>query len=97
MMEILLHVSNPASARIGAAMARACKRAGIVWACFLTNDGVRALLDPDFVEDLRAASRAVACEHSWRQHMGGLPCAVELGSQTVNSALMSQARRLVSL
>lgn len=97
MMDVLLHVTNPDSARIGAALARACKRAGIVWGCFLTNDGVRTLADPVFVDALRGASRAVACEHSWHRHMGGTSCAVELGSQTDNSALMAQARRLVSL
>ena len=66
MMDVLLHVTNPDSARAGAALARACKRAGIVWGCFLTNDGVRALAHPPFAEALRAASRAVACENAQR-------------------------------
>lgn len=96
-MEILLHVTCPDGARIAARLARACTRAGIGWGCFVTNDGVRALCDPDFVDALRAASRAAVCEHSWQEHMGGARCPIELGSQTVNSALMGEARRVVSL
>ncbi len=96
-MEILLHVTCPDGARIAAPLARACMRAAIRWGCFLTHDGVRALSDSDFVDVLRGASRAAVCEHSWKQHMGGAPCPIELGSQTVNSALMGEARRVVSL
>jgi hypothetical protein len=96
-MEVLLHVTTPDGARIGASLAGACTRAGIVWGCFLTNDGVRALADSTFVATLRPAARAVACEHSWHQHVGNEACPLELGSQTVNSALMAEARRVVSL
>lgn len=96
-MEILLHMTNPSGARIGVALARACERAGIIWGCFVTNDGVRVLADPAFVQALRSASRAVACEHSWRHYMGEMPCTVKLGSQTVNSELVAEARRTVSL
>ncbi len=96
-MEILLHVTTPEGARMGAALARACARAGISWGCFLTNDGVRALADPAVVAALRPATRAAACEHSWHRHMNKIPCPVELGSQTNNSALMAEARHVVSL
>lgn len=96
-MEVLLHVTTPQGASVGAALARACARAGIAWGCFLTNDGVRALADPAFVAALRPAVRAAACEHSWHQYMGNVPCPVELGSQTINSTFMGEARRVVSL
>lgn len=97
MTEILLHISTAEGARAGAALARACERAGIGWSCFLTNDGVRALAEPAFAAALRSASRAEACEHSWHRHMSGAPCPIALGSQTANSALMAEARRVISL
>jgi hypothetical protein len=97
MTEIFLHIATPAGGRIGAALARACARAGVAWSCFLTNDGVRALADPSVVAALRPATRAAVCEHSWRQFMNETPCPVELGSQTVNSALMAEVRHVISL
>jgi len=97
MTAIFLHIATPAGGPVAAALARACARAGVAWSCFLTNDGVRALADPDVVAALKPAARAVVCEHSWHQHMGGAACPVELGSQTVNSALMVEAGRVVSL
>ncbi len=97
MTEIFLHIATPEGGRIGAALARACVRAGVVWSCFLTNDGVRALADPALAAALKPATRAVVCEHSWRQYMNGAPCPVELGSQTINSALMAEAGRVISL
>lgn len=97
-MEVLLHVTTPEGAAVGAALARACARAGIAWGCFLTNDGVRALADPAFVAALRPAARVAACEYSWHQHMGNnIACPVELSSQTINSTLMGEAQRVVSL
>ena len=97
MTAVFLHIATPAGGRIGAALARACARAGVTWSCFLTNDGVRALEDPEVVAALKPGSRAAVCEHSWRQHMNGAACPVELGSQTINSALMAEAERMVSL
>jgi hypothetical protein len=94
---IFLHIATPAGGRIAAALARACARAGVTWSCFLTNDGVRALADSDVVAALKPAARVAVCEHSWRQHMNDAPCPVELGSQTINSALMAEAGRVVSL
>ena len=75
----------------------ACVRAGVAWGCFLTNDGVRALADPAFLAVLGSAARAAACEYSWHRYMEGAPCPAELGSQTVNSALMAEANRVISL
>ena len=43
------------------------------------------------------AARAVVCEESWHRFCPDSPCPVELGSQTVNSALMGEAQRVVSL
>lgn len=97
MTEILLHISTPEGAPAGAALARACARAGVGWSCFLTNDGVRVLADPAFVAALRSAIRAEACEHSWRRYMDAAPCPIELGSQTANSALMAEAHHVISL
>jgi hypothetical protein len=97
MTAVFLHIATPAGGPIGATLARACARAGVAWSCFLTNDGVRALENPDVVAALKPAARAAVCEHSWRQHMHDAPCPVELGSQTINSALMAEAGRVVSL
>ncbi len=97
MTAVFLHVATPEGGPIAAALARACARAGKSWSCFLTNDGVRALADPAIVAALKPGVRAVVCEHSWHQHMGGAACPLELGSQTVNSALMAEAGRVVSV
>jgi hypothetical protein len=39
----------------------------------------------------------VVCEESWHRFCPGSACPVELGSQTVNSALVGEAQRVVSL
>jgi hypothetical protein len=95
--EILLHIATADGAPVAAGLARACERAGISWSCFLTNDGVRVLADPAFAAALRSAARAEACEHSWKRYMGAAPCSIALGSQTSNSALMAEARHVISL
>ena len=41
--------------------------------------------------------RAVVCEDSWHKFCPGLHCPVEAGSQTGNSALMGEAKKVVSL
>ena len=97
MSGVLIHVSTPASGAIAVALAGACRRAGIAWSCFFTNDGVKVLADEAVVAALGAAGRAVACEKSWEELMGGAACPVELGSQTVNSALMGEADKVISL
>ncbi len=96
-MEILVHVSSAAAAPLARPLVEACGRAGIAWGCFLTNDGVRLLADPGFAAALAGAARAAVCEHSWQAHMPGHDCPIELGSQTVNSALMAEAGKVVSL
>jgi hypothetical protein len=94
---ILIHVSTPASGVIAVALAGACRRARVACSCFFTNDGVKVLADAAVVTAIEAAGRAVACEKSWEEHMGGATCPVELGSQTVNGALMGEAEKVISI
>ena len=96
-MDVLLHVSTPEAARVAAPLGRALTAKGARWGVFLTTDGVRALDDPGFAEALKNAMRVSVCEHSWQQHMAGRPCPAEQASQTVNSALMAEATRVISL
>ncbi len=96
-MDVMLHVSSEDSAAIALSLARACGRAGIKWGCFLTNDGVKVLGDGAFVDALGSAERAAVCEHSWHLKMGDADCPIETGSQTVNSAMMAEAERVISL
>lgn len=96
-MEVLLHVTTPEAVRIAAPLARALTAKGVQWGCFLTNDGVRALDDEAFAAALSRAARVAVCEHSWVLHMKGRPCPAEQASQTINSALMAEAKRVVSL
>ena len=96
-MDVLLHITTPEAARFAAPLARAFTAQGASWGCFLTNDGVRSLADGAFSAALAKAERVAACEHSWQLHMPGRPCPVEQGSQTINSALMAEARCVVSL
>lgn len=95
-MDILLHITTPAAAPIAAALGRALSAKGARWAAFLTNDGVKSLGDKGFVAASKGAERVAVCEHSWDLHMQG-DCPVERGSQTVNSALMAEAARVISL
>jgi hypothetical protein len=39
----------------------------------------------------------VVCEESWHRFCSGLDCPVENGSQTINSALMAEAEKVVAL
>ena len=54
---------------------------------------------PIVISNLRTLgdARAVVCEESWHRFCGKASCPVELGSQTVNSALMGEAKKVVSL
>lgn len=97
MSGVLIHVSTPASGDIAVALAGACQRAGVAWSCFFTNDGVKVLADSAAAAAFGTAARAVACEKSWEEFMGGAACPVELGSQTVNSALMGEADKVIGI
>lgn len=96
-MDVLLHITSSQAAPIAAGLGWALTEKGATWACFMTNDGVKVLTDPAFTEARAGAARVAVCEHSWDLHMDGQDCPVERGSQTVNSALMAEAGRVVSL
>lgn len=96
MIDILFHVATEDGGRLLLPLARACRRGGHAFAAFFTHEGVRGLEDADLRNALEDA-RAVVCEESWHRFRGGAPCPVELGSQTVNSALAGESRRVVSL
>jgi hypothetical protein len=96
-MNLLFHVSTAAGGALLAPLAAAAMRAGASFAAFFTHEGVAGLRDPTLVAALAPAARAVVCEESWHRYCPGLDCPVELGSQTINSALMGEAERVVSL
>ncbi|MCB1759623.1 MAG: hypothetical protein KDI68_07545 [Gammaproteobacteria bacterium] len=96
-MDILLLLTHPEAGPIARGLALACQRAGIDWGLFVTNDGVKALADPDTARALAAATPAIVCQDSWNAHMQGGDCPLTLGSQTNNSALVAEAVRIVSL
>lgn len=96
-MDVLLHLSTPDGVRIATPLGRALSEKGARWGCFFTNDGVKALGNADFIAVTEGASRVAVCEHSWELHMEGQACPVEKGSQTINSALMAEAAKVVSL
>lgn len=95
-MDLLLLVSGGTALPIALELCRALNRARVPWGAFFTDDGVRLIDNVDVVDALRGAVRAVACERSWERHSQG-GCPVELGSQTSNSEMFEQARRVVSL
>jgi hypothetical protein len=96
-MNILFHVSTAAGSRVLLPLAIATQRAGAGFAAFFTSEGVLGLHDSDLLAALAGAERAVVCEESWHHYCPGHDCPVEAGSQTVNSALMGEAERVVSL
>lgn len=95
-IDILFHVSHRGAGRYLFPLIAAARRQGARVACFFTHDGVLVAADPR-LRDALGEGRAVACEESWRRFRPGEPCPVEAGSQTVNSALMAEAARVVSL
>ncbi|OIP82002.1 MAG: hypothetical protein AUK37_09900 [Rhodobacterales bacterium CG2_30_65_12] len=96
-MDVLLHISTPQAAPIAAALGWALTAHGASWACFMTDDGVKVLADQSFSTAVDHAVRVAVCEHSWDLHMAGQECPVDRSSQTVNSGLMAEAARVVSL
>ncbi len=95
-MDILFHVSTADGGRFLLPLAQACLRAGRSFACFFTHEGVLGLHEEALRGILSQAQRAVACEESWHRYSKAA-CPIEPGSQTVNSALMGEAARVVSL
>lgn len=96
-MDILFHVSTAAGGRLLYPLLLAARRAGCSNGAFFTHEGVLGLRDTDLTAALTQADRAVVCEESWHRFCPDLPCPVEAGSQTTNSALMGEARKVVSL
>lgn len=97
LIDILFHVSTAGGGSFLLPLAQACRRGGCSFGAFFTHEGVLALKDTALQVALEYASQAVVCEESWRRFCGELPCPVEQGSQTVNSAMMGEVRRVVSL
>ncbi len=96
MIDLLFHITHRDAGRYLFPLIAAAGRRGVRVACFFTFDGVRVAADPKLKEAI-GDGRAVVCEESWHRFCPGQPCPVEAGSQTVNSALMSEAKRVVSL
>ncbi len=96
-MDILFHVSTAAGGRLLYPLLLAANRAGCRCGAFFTHEGVLGLRDTDLTAALVNIERAVVCEESWHRFLPGLVCPVEAGSQTTNSALMGEARKVVSL
>lgn len=96
-MELMYIVSSRDALSVLLPLIKASKRRGISWACFFTDSGVETLDNKELQELLCSASRAVACEFSWKRYRHGQECPVESGSQTNNSAMAAEARHLISL
>jgi hypothetical protein len=96
-MNILFHVSTTAGGALLLPLVQAARRAGASFAAFFTHEGVMGLNDTHLTAALTGAERAVVCEESWHRFCPGLDCPVENGSQTINSALMGEAERVVCL
>lgn len=95
-MDLMYVISSPGAAEVLVPLLSACRRRGASWGCFFTDDGVQALDDARVRDLMSCAQRAVACELSWERFQHGRECPVELGSQTNNSAMMSEARHVIS-
>ncbi|MCF8177568.1 MAG: hypothetical protein K9J74_03590 [Sulfuritalea sp.] len=96
-MDMLFHVSTATGGQLLLPLLLAADRAGCRVGIFFTHEGVLSLKDADLTAALGASERAVVCEESWHRFCPGVPCPVEAGSQTVNSALMGEASKVVSL
>ena len=97
MTELFFLVSSAKSAAVLAPLARACQRNGTSWCCFFTGEGVQQSKSQNLVKLLHTAKRTVACEYSWHEFMGSKESPIELGSQTTNSELMTESKRVISL
>jgi hypothetical protein len=96
-MDLLFHVSTAAGGRLLLPLVLAGQRAGCRIGAFFTHEGVLGLKDTDLTATLGSIERAVVCDESWHKFCPGLGCPVEAGSQTINSALIGEAGKVVSL
>ena len=97
MTELLFLVSSAKTGAVLEPLAGACKRNGTSWCCFITGEGVKQLKSPELLKLLPNAERAIACEYSWNKYFGSSECPAELGSQTSNSEMMTETKRVISL
>jgi hypothetical protein len=97
MTELLFLISSAKTVAVLEPLALACKRNGTSWCCFITGKGVKQLENPELLKLLPNAERAIACEHSWRKFFGSSECPAELGSQTSNSKMITETKRVISL
>ena len=97
MTELLFLVSSAKTGAFFQPLARACKRKSTSWCCFITGEGVKQLKNPELLKLLPNAERAIACEYSWHMYFGSSECPAELGSQTSNSEMMTETKRVISL
>jgi hypothetical protein len=96
-IDLLIIVSTADSGKVLMPLAGACRRRGLRWSCFFTNDGVRVLDEPELMRALSCAEESIACEHSWERLAGNTICPITLGSQTGNSALVGRASKIIGL
>jgi hypothetical protein len=96
-MDVMYVISSRNVALLLLPLLRACKRRGTAWGCFFTDSGVEVLDDERVRGLLSCATDAVACEYSWERYRHGRECPVQTGSQTNHSAMVAQARHVVSL
>ena len=97
MTELLFIISSVKTVTVMEPLARACKRNGTSWCCFITGEGVKQLKNPELLKLLPNSERAIACEYSWHKYFGSSECPAELGSQTSNSEMITETKRVISL
>ena len=97
MTELFFFVSSAKTGAVLEPLVRACKRKGTSWCCFITGEGVKQLKNPRLIKLLSNAEKVIACEHSWHMFFGTTECPAELGSQTSNSEMMTETKRVISL
>ena len=96
-MNTLIVITTRNSGKIAVPLMHGLSRAGENWSCFFTNDGVEVIRETACQEAIKFAQRAVVCEHSWDSLSVHTHCPVEMGSQTINSSMMTEVDRVISL
>ena len=96
-METLLVITTRDSGKIAIPLMLGLSRAGIDWGCFFTNDGVELINNEECQSAVKLDKRVVVCEHSWSILGHGSDCPAEMGSQTINSSMMTEVSRVISL
>ena len=97
MMDALLVITTRNSSKIAIPLMQGLSRAGVKWGCFFTNDGVELIKETACQEAVKLAERVVVCKYSWDTLSDGAHCSAEMGSQTINSSMMTEISRVISL